>query len=361
MGRVNDLPLEQERRPARAFEHKGFVVGLILVIAFSIAGCFSVFLRMESLGLGYLPRGVIFLWLLLLAGNALVYRISPRRALSRRAVLWVLVMMLAIGGLVGEEFTMHFYLYVLGIVYYAQPPTASPDLYLREIPPALVPISRKTIAESVTDRLRARILRGNLKAGTRLKEEEVARVLGVSATPVRHAIRRLADQGLVEIIPHRGAYVTELTPEDIVSITELRELHEVCAFRKSAPHITDADLERLTELHQAYHDAYVENDYARGREADQAFHEYVVARSGNRWLADVMRRVSILTAHLDAQLRVPDTTDPVQDRDCHLLLLEALATRDPDAAEKAIRQHIRKTFESFTRAWAVGPTAGSNG
>ncbi len=129
----------RERRAEETFSYKGFTAGVVLVIIFSIAGCFSVFLRYEVFGTGYLPRGAVFLWLLFLAANAVLYRLSRRRALSRKAVLLALVMLLAIGGLVGQEFTQHFYLYILGIVYYAEPPVASPDLYLNEIPPQLVP------------------------------------------------------------------------------------------------------------------------------------------------------------------------------------------------------------------------------
>ena len=77
-----------------------------------------------------------------------------------------------------------------------------------------------TIAQHVTDELRNRILRGDIKPGARLKDQEVAAALGVSATPVRHAVHRLADEGLVDVIPHRGACVKEC-PAECVALIEV--------------------------------------------------------------------------------------------------------------------------------------------
>jgi len=150
------------------------------------------------------------------------------------------------------------------------------------------------MAEFATDELRARIFSGQLKGGTRLSEEELAQKLGVSRTPIRDALRRLADEGLVHVSPHRGTHVHELTPQDAIEMTVLRETLEALAFRTVAPVITDDDVARLQALYEANREACIEGEFEAVVETDTAFHDFVVRRTGNRRLMDFARRLSVL-------------------------------------------------------------------
>ncbi len=118
---------------------RALLLGLALVVAFTIAGCFSVFLRYEIIGTGYLPRGAIALLMGLVLGNALLRRLSRRLELQAHEMLLAFCMLMAIGAIPGQEFAQHQYLNTLGLTYYAQPPTASPDLYLEGFPGFLLP------------------------------------------------------------------------------------------------------------------------------------------------------------------------------------------------------------------------------
>lgn len=114
---------------------------MVLVVGFTVAGCFSVFLRYEIIGTGYLPRGAVALLLALIAGNAAM-RALPRlglRPLAARELLLIFLVLMIVGAIAGQEFAQHFYLDLIGIVYYATPDIAPPELYLQDLHPLLVP------------------------------------------------------------------------------------------------------------------------------------------------------------------------------------------------------------------------------
>ena len=121
---------------------RAVLIGLVLVVGFTVFGCFGVLLRYELIGTGYLPRGAVCLLLALVGANAVMRlgrRIAPRWALSARELLLVFLMLLMVGAIAGQEFSQHVYLNILGTVYYATPDIAPPELYLEDINPMLVP------------------------------------------------------------------------------------------------------------------------------------------------------------------------------------------------------------------------------
>jgi DNA-binding GntR family transcriptional regulator len=106
--------------------------------------------------------------------------------------------------------------------------------------------------DRVFDELKKAIINNTLLPGTKLKEEDIARTLGVSRTPVREAINRLALEGFVKLIPQRGAYVATATQKDVEEIFLLRESLEGLAARLAAPRITDAIMEKLKTCLQGF-------------------------------------------------------------------------------------------------------------
>jgi hypothetical protein len=124
-----------------AITPRAVAIAFLLVIGFTVAGCFSVFLRYEIIGTGYLPRGAIALLLALIAGNAALrglkrLNITP---LSAQELLLIFLLLMIVGAIAGQEFGQHFYLNLIGIVYYATPDIAPPELYLNDLNPMLVP------------------------------------------------------------------------------------------------------------------------------------------------------------------------------------------------------------------------------
>ncbi|MGC9320041.1 MAG: GntR family transcriptional regulator, partial [Armatimonadota bacterium] len=215
----------------------------------------------------------------------------------------------------------------------------------RSIPP--------TISESIADALREQILAGELPPGTHLKEEEVAQQFDVSVAPVREALRQIAADGLVDVRARRGAFVAELDVDDFRELTEMREGLELIAFGRLATRITDQDMARLTEHHEGYRDGVLEGRYRDAVRADLAFHDYVADRSGNSRLAEAIQRISTLRFHFNLwRVASSGASDDVERHGSsqvavsHLPLLEALDSGDPERAEKAVREHIRRAFEA---------------
>ncbi|MFW5868123.1 MAG: DUF6785 family protein [Armatimonadota bacterium] len=121
---------------------RAITIGLVMVVAFTVVGCFGVFLRYEIIGTGYLPRGAVCILLALVGGNAalrLVGRATRRWRLTSRELLLIFLMLLVAGAIAGQEFAQHVYLNLLGLTYYATPDIAPPELYLEDLNPMLVP------------------------------------------------------------------------------------------------------------------------------------------------------------------------------------------------------------------------------
>lgn len=131
----------EDGAPQRAITPRAVAISLLLVIVFTVAGCFSVLLRYEIIGTGYLPRGAVAILLALIAGNAALrglkrLNIKPLRS---RELLLVFALLMIVGAIAGQEFAQHFYLKLIGIVYYATPDIAPTSLYLDQLNPLLVP------------------------------------------------------------------------------------------------------------------------------------------------------------------------------------------------------------------------------
>jgi len=138
---------EQPSADATAAEHSGvttraIAIGLVMVVAFTVVGCFGVFLRYEIIGTGYLPRGAVCILLALVGANAamrLIGKATKRWRLTSRELLLIFLMLMVAGAIAGQEFAQHVYLNTLGIVYYATPDIAPSELYLKDLNPMLVP------------------------------------------------------------------------------------------------------------------------------------------------------------------------------------------------------------------------------
>src|SRR5215831_189024 len=116
-------------------------------------------------------------------------------------------------------------------------------------------IPRQTLTAAVADRLRDKILRGDLREGEQLRQHTIAAEFDVSRIPVREAFRQLEAEGLIEIIDHRGAVVAALSPDEIEELFDIRAALEGVTLRRAVPRLTDEDLERAERALEAYEQA----------------------------------------------------------------------------------------------------------
>lgn len=131
------------------------------------------------------------------------------------------------------------------------------------------------------------ILRGEVKGGERLREESLAKIAGVSRTPVRQALNRLASEGVVLLSRNRGAVVVSLTDEDTLALLEARAHFEPYAAALAVPHLNESDLSRLVEINDRMR-SLAENDDTKPMDLSRLnnqFHAVFVQRCGNRHVA----------------------------------------------------------------------------
>jgi DNA-binding GntR family transcriptional regulator len=183
---------------------------------------------------------------------------------------------------------------------------------------------------------------GRLKQGERLREEELARTLGVSRTPIREALGRLQSRGLVEVAPPRGLIVAELDSQKIMELYAVREILEGAAARFSAERASPVEIAAMRRLAQECADA---ESATIAAERNARLHRMIYEAAHNRYL------LPALTDFQDALALLPGTTFGQPGRreaayTEHTAIIDAIARRDPDAAEAAARNHIRSAQNS---------------
>jgi len=204
-------------------------------------------------------------------------------------------------------------------------------------------ISQKEVAyQKIADLL----LKGELKPGSALSEEELAIRVNTSRTPVREALAQLSQEGLIEIIPRRGAFVSRITLADTRDFFQLREAIEGMAARLAAG---KADLEALIKLEDDLEKAIkVKDDNKRHdllRKHNDDLHEYIFEASGNPKLIQANNMYkTILRIEMEISNSYPGALEASY-KD-HKNIIIALKKQDPDLSEKAMRDHIRVVFST---------------
>ncbi len=204
------------------------------------------------------------------------------------------------------------------------------------------------LRDVVFQTLRQAILRGELKPGERLMEIHLAQKLGVSRTPVREAIRKLELEGLVLMIPRKGAVVAEITITDLEDVLEVRMALEELAVKSACRRVTQEQLEELRHLAENFKKTLNGDDIGACALADVAFHDMIYAATGNN------RLVQILNNLREQMYRY--RMEYLKDRQAHSLLVEeheeilrALEAGDEEAAQDVTSRHVERQKEHIIR------------
>ena len=147
------------------------------------------------------------------------------------------------------------------------------------------------LRDVVFNTLRQAIRRGELKPGERLMEIQLANKLGVSRTPVREAIRKLELEGLVLMIPRKGAEVADISEKSLKDVLEVREALEELAARLACDKITKEGINRLKEAAQDFRSALKSNDITQMAEADVRFHDVICNATENQKLGQLLNNL----------------------------------------------------------------------
>lgn len=208
------------------------------------------------------------------------------------------------------------------------------------------PIEHENLDDKVYGLVRDMIASGQFEPGSRIVQEELALELGVSRTPLVNALKRLAQDGLLEWVPRRGIYVRGLDQAQVVALYEVRERLEPLAARLAASAITrDEALCMRREWESMAGLPDTPRTHKLFIERDRAFHRRLGELSANPYLLAALTPVNMLaSAYLHGNPRPWEETVPD-----HLSIIEGLAAADPDAAETAMRRHISQSLEALRK------------
>lgn len=187
------------------------------------------------------------------------------------------------------------------------------------------------------------ILTGQVKAGERLVQADLARQMRVSTTPVREALRDLAAEGLIRLDTHRGAVVREFSKDEVEEIYRIRRLLEPEVMRRAVERIGESELqeaERVLDLAEA------EEDPTRWVELNRQFHRIFVQAADSPRLANIVEALQGSASMYIMAAMIHGGRNLEEANAQHRRVLAAVRDRDPDAVEEAILDHIHGTVES---------------
>lgn len=206
-------------------------------------------------------------------------------------------------------------------------------------------IEHENLDDKIYARLKALIAERRMPPGERILQDRLAREMGVSRTPLVNALKRLAQERLVEWVSRRGIYVKRFTKREMARLFEVREMLEGLAARLAAPRIGRDEVDRLAEMFHGLDVAPTPAAIRRYVERDRYFHWRLVELAGNGELAHAMDSVNMMFfAYQDGLVR--PAAETIQE---HWAILEALRRKDPDASEAAMRLHIRRSVEQLEK------------
>ncbi|WP_162300871.1 GntR family transcriptional regulator [Alkalilacustris brevis] len=196
-------------------------------------------------------------------------------------------------------------------------------------------------AHEIYEALITDLRKGKYRYGDRLRAEVLASEFGVSRTPVREALSRLQERGLLEMTP-AGLAVTRLTRQHVLELYAAREVLEGSAARYAAQHASPSDIATMRDIARAF--AESAGDSARTNHLNRMLHNAIYEAAHNRYL------MTMLDGMNDTLMLLPTDTFDVPNRINatmreHEAILAAIEARDPDAAEAAARAHIREALQ----------------
>jgi len=195
--------------------------------------------------------------------------------------------------------------------------------------------------------LKNMIISRKLLPGEKIPQEKLAQDLGISRTPLVSALKYLEKEKLVEAIPRRGFYVRLFSKEEMISIFELREVLEGLAARRAAHNISDFQIKNLREFFKQFQKSTDITDIKGYATEDRHFHNFVADIGAKEFLKSILQTYNIIYASYlflssEGLVRIPNET--IHE---HIEVINAISRRDPDTAEKLMRQHLKKSIASL--------------
>ncbi len=200
-----------------------------------------------------------------------------------------------------------------------------------------------SLVDQLVEHVFDRIMRGELAPGQRITEEQLAAEFGVSRTPVREAVKRLAEMGVVRIFPRARLEVATTDLDDLREITQLREDLECLALGYAFAHLTDDSIKRLERLVARCERLAEGGSRVEIFLADSKFHMAIAEMGKNKFLLDLVRRLDVKVQLSRAMMCL--SKDKInRSVQFHRQIVDALRKRDLAEAQRLMRQHVRRTL-----------------
>jgi DNA-binding GntR family transcriptional regulator len=194
-----------------------------------------------------------------------------------------------------------------------------------------------TLRERIVESIRNAIVNGQLQAGTRIAEPELADKFGISRTPIREAFRQLESEGFISVVPRKGAIVASLSPQDISNFYDLKMVLEGYAARCAAKTLAPADIAKMETVNRQIETASQKKDIRRVLDLHNEFHDIFLRACGNEKLHAIVQNMVMQFQRFRLILAMPGKIEGSirQHRD----IIEAFRKRDPDLAEELVRKN----------------------
>ncbi|KKM09848.1 hypothetical protein SY88_16800 [Clostridiales bacterium PH28_bin88] len=197
----------------------------------------------------------------------------------------------------------------------------------------------RSLSEQAYEVIKDAIITNRLQPNQVLTEEELAAQLGISRTPLRTALNRLAFEKLVEVSPGRGAVVARISLEEIHHLSVIREALEPLAAGLAVPHLTSEQIDGLEEALELQKASIEQGDYMEYLRQDLVFHNRLAFYSQNGPLAEIIENLSVKVQRFLILAQNLTQMAPVALHE-HYAVLEALKNRDSDGAARAMKAHV---------------------
>jgi GntR family transcriptional regulator, rspAB operon transcriptional repressor len=209
-------------------------------------------------------------------------------------------------------------------------------------------IHRQSLSEQVYFYIKRLILSGEILGGERIPEEKVARQFGVSRTPIREALSRLEEYGLIQMKPRSYAMVVALEPREAGQLAVIRSQLETLAVSLLTDCGTDEDFRELDLLAQECNDLIAEGDIAAAFEKDSLLHLEIARRTGNRHLYEIYEKLDAKIQLLRLVLRLPLEKLQVYIKH-HDEIIHSMKRRDKETAVALMKHHVMNQIDDFEK------------
>lgn len=200
----------------------------------------------------------------------------------------------------------------------------------------------------VFQRLRNDILSGRYQENEELKEVAIGEELGVSRTPVREAFRQLELEGLIQIIPNKGAYVTGITMKDVEDIYRMRSLLEGLCARWATEHITKEQLEEMEENVYLSEFHAEKGHFDQMAELDNRFHEIMYEASDSKMLEHLLKDFHQYVLRVRQKTLASNVRSKASNNE-HRMIMEAVKGGEADRAEQLANEHIVNAYDNMVK------------